>query len=373
MMKIHILGPSPDQFGLQALGDYLKAVLRRVKSGGRIGIAVAYAQESGWSFLQPMLSDILRKKNVAVDCILGIDDQGTSKKVVQSAVELLGVPHVFLLHNPADATFHVKFFLIQPTLHEGVVIIGSSNITAGGLLLNFELNIALEFDLSQKVDCKYFNQFQNLFEQMRTIPSSLPASQDLLRRLSQAKAFTGDIISKASRSFGNIRQEIQPLFPRTAQKGRRRRAQFVIVPKRVRSFVMTLAYNDVSGKRGEPYILIPLVARNQLPHFWGWPKLFTQGRKYMERRFQVKVHIPGHTYTEPKRRLYYMPERSEFRLTCETIYRQIGSSYIGSIAKIRWKKPDLCEITVVSPDGPNYGNLIKKCQPLFQGKKWGYV
>jgi len=372
-MKIHILGPAPDRFGLQTVGDYLKTVLRRVKSGGTVKIAVAYAQESGWLSLQPILSSILKKKNIVVECIWGIDDQGTSEKAVQSAVRLLGVPHVFLFHNPADATFHVKFFLVQLNPHEGVIIIGSSNITESGLLLNFELNIALELDLSQKMDCNYFSRFNDLFEQMRTAPSSLPASQNLLRELSQAKAFTGTIVSEWSRSFGNIRQGIQNLFPRTAQRGRRRRARFVTTPRRPRSFVMTLAYNDVSGKRGEPYILIPLGARDQFTHFWGWPKLFKQGRKYMERRFQVKVHLPRHTHTELKRRLYYVPERSEFRLTCETIYRQLGSSHIGSITKIRWKRASLCEIAVISPGGPNYANLIKKCQPLFQGKRWGYV
>ena len=339
-MKIQILGPAPDRFGLQAIGDYIRFVLRRVKSGGIVKIAVAYAQDTGWSFLQPVLSKILKQKNTIVECILGIDDQGTSQRAVESAIQLLGIPHVFLFHNPAGATFHLKFFLVQPNHNEGVVIVGSSNLTESGLLSNFELNIAFEFDLSEKMDHHYFNQFQNLFEQVKKAPSSLPASRDLIQQLSQSQAFTGSVISQSTRSLENIRRGILHLFPKTPQKKRHRRTKLISPPQRVkqeRSFIMTLAYNDVSGKRSEPYILIPLVARDYLPHFWGWPGLFTQGRKYRERRINIEGYISGRRCPEFNRRLYYVPERSEFRLVCKSIY-QLGSSYTGSILRIRWKK-----------------------------------
>jgi len=373
-MKIQILGPAPDQFSLQAIGDYLRSVLRHVKSGGIVKIVVAYAQDTGWSFLQPMLSKILKKRNTIVECILGIDDQGTSQRVVESAVQLLGVPHVFLFHNPADATFHLKFYLIQPNPNKGVVIVGSSNMTESGLLTNFELNIAFELDLSEKTDRHHFNQFHNLFERIKNAPSSLPASRNLIQQLCQSQAFTGSVVSQSTQSLENIRQGIQHLFPKTSQKKRYRRTKLISPPQRVKreySFIMTLAYNDVSGRRSEPYILIPLVARKQLPHFWGWPDLFIQGRKYRERRFNIEGYISGHRYTEFSRRIYYVPERSEFRLVCKSIY-QLGSSYVGSILRIRWKKENLCQFIIVSPEDPKYVKLIKKCQPLFQGKKWGY-
>lgn len=373
-MKIQILGPGPDRFGLQAIGDYLRSVLRRVKSGGTVKITVAYAQDAGWSFLQPMLSKILKERNTIVECILGIDDQGTSQRVVESAVQLLGVPHVFLFHNPADATFHLKFFLIQPNHNEGIVIVGSSNLTESGLLSNFELNIAFEFDLSKKAGHHYFNQFQNLFEQIKNAPSSLSASRNLIQQLCQSQAFTGSIVSQSTRSLENIRQGIQHLFPKTSQKKRPRRTKLILSPqraKRERSFIMTLAYNDVSGRRSEPYILIPLVARDYLPHFWGWPESFIQGRKYRERRFNIEGYISGRRCPEFNRRLYYVPERSEFRLVCRSVY-QLGSSHAGSILRLQWKRENLCQFTIVSPEDPTYVRLIKKCQSLFQGKKWGY-
>lgn len=205
-MEINILGPAPDQIGLQPLGDYLETILKRIKSEGFVKIAIAYAQESGWIVLEPMLRKILRTKNIVVDCIFGIDDQGTSEKVIRSAVRLLGIPHVFLFHNPADETFHMKFFLIKPNLNEGVIIIGSSNMTESGLLANFELNIVIELDLSKAADCDYLSKFENLFEQIRTLPSSLPASDNLLRKLREIKAFSDSIQYKVNRTILKIRR-----------------------------------------------------------------------------------------------------------------------------------------------------------------------
>jgi len=372
-MRISILGPAPDQIGLQPLGDYFEGILNRFKPRGFVKIAIAYAQASGWVVLERMLRKILQKKNVVVDCIFGIDDQGTSEKVVKSAVKLLGIPHVFLFHNPVDETFHLKFFLIKPNLNEGIVIIGSSNMTEGGLLANFELNIVIELDLSQTVDCDYFSNFENLFEQIRTLPSSLPATDDLVRKLSKIKAFSGTIQYRGKRSILKIRKTIRSIFPHTIQKRLRKPTRPTKVIKQARSFLMTLAYNDVSGKRIEPYILIPLVARDRFQNFWGWPNLFIQGTKYMERRFQVKVRVLGTTHKELNRRLYFVPERSEFRLTSETIYRQLGNSYIGSIVRINWEKSGDCQISIITPKDPSYASFIKKCQPLYQGKRWGYI
>lgn len=143
--------------------------------------------------------------------------------------------------------------------------------------------------------------------------------------------------------------------------------------KQARSFLMTLAYNDVSGKRVEPYFLIPLVARDRFQNFWGWPNLFVQGTKYMERRFHVKVQILGIIHKELNRRLYFVPERSEFRLTCDTVYRQLGQSFIGSIARINWEKSGDCRILIIIPKDPKYPSLIKKCSALYQGKMWCYI
>ncbi len=52
------------------------------------------------------------------------------------------------------------------------------------------------------------------------------------------------------------------------------------------TFVMTVGDNDVSGERGEAYMLIPMEARDENPDFWEWTAGFSH-KHYLERTITV--------------------------------------------------------------------------------------
>jgi hypothetical protein len=136
---------------------------------------------------------------------------------------------------------------------------------------------------------------------------------------------------------------------------------------------MLLSYNDVSGKRFEPYFLIPVRARDEKPQFWGWPNEFVPSRKshMLEKRIETTIHIGGSTVVE-KKRIYWVEERDEFRFVSPIIYR-LGTSSIGSIVHIERTETGY-EINVVTPSDVQFPNLVKYAVNLSSNqKKWGYI
>ena len=90
-----------------------------------------------------------------------------------------------------------------------------------------------------------------------------------------------------------------------------------------KNFVMTLANNDVSGKRGEAYVLVPLAARKKNPGYWGWPARFEKADVYVERR--VTVNEGGN---RAERRIYYQDTKNEFRLGTDLYFSGASSDAI---------------------------------------------
>ena len=376
-MKVVLLGPAPDILGLESIWHYFARVLKSVKANGFIKIMVAYGQVSGWSIIQPLLQQITQKSNRFVEIIVGIDNFGTTPVFIKQAIDTLGAPHVFIYHNPADATFHPKFYLIKCNHKEAVLVLGSSNLTSHGLQNNFEINLAVKLDLQNDEDKEFFQHCDSLFEAIKRAPSTMTAAS-VLDKLTTAfcESLQRQWEEQQSHALQNVQDSLRTLFKSTPHrqqhhyKRRPLKPQLPVSPKAPRHFIMTLAKNDVSGRRGEPYILIPIVARNESPEFWGWQKQFQIGRKYLERRFTLQVTIQGQTQEE-KSRLYYVPERSEFRLRSDRIYR-LGEAYAGCLIKLSWKE-NVCRIKLIEPDDLSYSRLIKKCVLLKQGKLWGYI
>lgn len=373
-MQVVILGPAPGASRLVPFGRYLKTRLNKVKpKGSRLRFAVAYAQESYDSILGKALRNFV-KKGGDVEAVIGVDSRGTSAKALKKLLKICDPSAVFVYHNPANATFHPKFYILSDE-KSAFIIVGSSNLTVGGIANNFEVNIAIELDLKLRKDVSVLNSFDELFEDMKSSPSSRLLDTNLLKKLRGTGALRGRASKLPESTISSVsRSRLREFFGSTPHKGVRVRPRRKI--RKHPRFVMSLMKNDVSGRRGEPYFLVPIRARNKNPSFWGWNKMFSPSRRgrFPERRFKAKVNI-ANKQTLEKCRLYFFEGRDEFRFRCESIYR-LGRSYAGSFVVIKWRRKrnkTIAVIDLVPKDDQRYERLAKlPLQVHAMGKKWTY-
>lgn len=109
---------------------------------------VAWAKRSGLSRLQGELT-AFRAGGGTSRLAVGIDEGGATRQGLELALQLFD--QVFVFHDIAGRTFHPKFYLFENN-ETATVMLGSSNMTAGGLYFNYEANFVLELDLAEVSD-----------------------------------------------------------------------------------------------------------------------------------------------------------------------------------------------------------------------------
>jgi len=126
--------------------DALNSVLPHAQ---RAQMAVAFVKSSGMELLEPLLNACLAEGG-NIEFIVGLDFHTTDAESLQMMYELTTMhPSKFRFYcysDPTDAaaTYHPKLYLFER--NESVTgIIGSSNLTRGGLSENIEINAVLEF------------------------------------------------------------------------------------------------------------------------------------------------------------------------------------------------------------------------------------
>jgi HKD family nuclease len=134
-----------------------------------VRILSAYVKRSGVSLLYQPLKDF-RQRGGSVRAAVGIDSGNTSKEGLALLLECADEVYVFHDKNPAR-TFHPKMYLLEKGGLRAVGYVGSSNLTHGGLLSNFELNVRLEFDLTVDQSRRQFDELTETFRWYSTRPS----------------------------------------------------------------------------------------------------------------------------------------------------------------------------------------------------------
>jgi len=108
-------------------------------------IAVAWARENAVASMTPVLSQFLQAGG-RFKITVGIELLGTSREALESllALERYGFAETFIYHNEApEETFHPKIYLLSGR-GRARLIVGSSNLTGGGLATNVEAALELE-------------------------------------------------------------------------------------------------------------------------------------------------------------------------------------------------------------------------------------
>jgi hypothetical protein len=108
----------------------------------RLLVTTAWVRSTGLQSLLPSLQS-LRARGGRSELIVGVDLKGTSRQGLVLAGRHFDSIHV--VHDPAGRTFHPKAYLALGR-DRGYALIGSNNLTAGGLGYNYETALACTFD-----------------------------------------------------------------------------------------------------------------------------------------------------------------------------------------------------------------------------------
>lgn len=143
-------------------------------------IAVAFMKYSGLRVIENSLQKCL-DKNGNVEIIAGLDFKTTDPNAIKFLLTLKkSNPNLSFFcfgdkeENKTDIVFHPKIYLFNKK-KETTSIIGSTNLTGGGLLSNFEVNTIITEDKPL-----YFSQLEAIYNSVKFTPSIFEPDEEYL-------------------------------------------------------------------------------------------------------------------------------------------------------------------------------------------------
>ncbi|MDR0586829.1 MAG: phospholipase D family protein [Treponema sp.] len=190
------------------LSDVLKSELTE---STKVQIAVAFLRRTGIDEIYKSLDYALRRNNAQIEIIVGLDFRTTDSNALFALKEIENKQKNFKFYcfgdkrdNYNDLVFHPKMYLFETSLSRNTKytsIIGSSNLTGGGLTSNFEVNSIFREDTP-----KYYSQLEAIYNEIKYTDSVFNPSKDYILRY-------GDIKKEIEKAEGiadkSIRTELQ--------------------------------------------------------------------------------------------------------------------------------------------------------------------
>lgn len=408
-------------FSDKSIGDIIQEAFR----GGHgtfdsFQAAVAFAKRSGVQHIEDDLKAFIEKGNTA-RIVVGVDLGGTSSEGLEALIDALGESgELFVSHDENTfTTFHPKIYFFEGP-KKSILIVGSGNLTQGGLYSNDEGFAILELDTFDPDDRAVIDQYKENFEKwcneefdtvrrvnrdfIESLKDAGYVSSETMAPLESDDAAEGkvsnvDYLDKEyenesvgeetngkARLFGSMKGRRRPPGKKVgmvALGGRPKVAPALLfggIPKSNTGFVMTLMQTDVGtgqttpgASRRSPEIFIPLTARNADPEFWGWDSEFTEDatRPGKYDRMGVKMRLGGKVVNV---NMMTWPVKHDFRLRSEAL-RSAGA--IGDLIKIeKIEGPTTFDYYVeIIPQGAlDYDVYLNVCvhRTPNSEKRWGY-
>lgn len=382
--------------GTARLGDFLVGHLSD-RRWNEFRAAIAFVKYSGVRHIEAGLRSFSRFGDIRM--AVGVDCQGSSFEGLSA---LLGATRergaIWVFHNENSSTFHPKVYLFKNRSRADVVV-GSGNLTSGGLFTNYEASLALSLDLADERDRSLLESVEQVLD-LWINPASGTARaldeallQELLRSRyvvleAQQPSEADPDAATASQTrrtrpdglFARVGVQAPPAVPRTATS----RAQAPTLPatarRLVQGFVMTLQQTDAGygqtsrgTTRRSPEVFIPLAARDYSPEFWGWQELFAEdgARRGKWDRRGVRVRI-GTQVAEVN--MMTWPVKHDFRLRSEAL-RSAGSA--GDILRLEKAEGAIdydYYAEIVPQASSEYTYYLGLCTEAVRNsdKRWGY-
>lgn len=141
------------------LGDYLLKIIS--KEYYEFIITSAFVNNNAILRLKETIEQF-REQGGKVKAFVGIDLDGTSYEALSSLLEI--TDDLYIIHSEDHSTtFHSKFYILKNDA-KAIIIIGSNNLTGGGLWTNIETYSIDELDLRSPSDSEKFQTILTIFE-----------------------------------------------------------------------------------------------------------------------------------------------------------------------------------------------------------------
>jgi HKD family nuclease len=401
-------------FSEKTLGEFLKEVFDdRHGQFESFQAAVAYAKKSGVQHLEDKIRAFINSGKKA-RIIVGIDQQGTSVEGLESLLSALNDHgELFINHDENSfVTFHPKIYYFEGK-HKALLVIGSGNLTQGGLYSNDEGFSIIQLNPSSEADRDIIEEVHQIFD--KWCDDGFGTVRPVDRTFVDALKESGYIISEyaviggpeaepgeADENDGDSSRESTgrtPLFgrgagrrrpPRSRETYRKRRQRppfydgplFESEPRTEPShgFVMTLMKTDVGvgqttrgTSRRSPEIFIPLAARDANPDFWGWDEKFTEdGSKpgKFDRR-DVRFRLAGDIISV---NMMTWPDKHDFRIRSETLRSAGEINDLIRIEKTEQSGHFDYYVEIIPPGTSDYDYYNDFCVNAVRNstRRWGY-
>lgn len=143
------------------LRDFLEAVAAD-STLDTMRIVVAWTKRSG---LARVANDIkaIRDRGGRILAVVGVSEGGATQQGLQGLIDAVDEAGVF---HDAGRTFHPKVYLATGVSH-ALLLVGSHNLTAGGVAWNYEAGLWCELDLSLAADKQVVDDVIAYFNRLR--------------------------------------------------------------------------------------------------------------------------------------------------------------------------------------------------------------
>lgn len=133
-----------------------------------LNIAVAFAKNSGVLRIKDAL-ERFRKRKGKVNAYIGVDLGGTSYEALIAL--LLHTDSLNVVHSEKNQTFHAKIYQFVGN-DKGLVVVGSHNLTGGGLWTNFESSAFIPVGGSSDEEMKLKRGLDGYFKKLTSLKDS---------------------------------------------------------------------------------------------------------------------------------------------------------------------------------------------------------
>ncbi|EGR4132340.1 hypothetical protein V5H22_09150 [Vibrio cholerae] len=176
-----------------------------------LNIVVAFAKNSGVLRVKDSF-DSFRERGGKINVYVGVDLGVTSYEALNAL--LLCTDSLNVVHSEKSQTFHPKVYQFLGE-KMGMIVIGSHNLTGGGLWTNFESSAHITLDKSNSDDIEVLNNQEEYFDKLTSLNNSfMPiVSKDDIDRLLK-NGYVSKEVSQQLQSAKRLKRkgEVERLF-----------------------------------------------------------------------------------------------------------------------------------------------------------------
>ena len=384
--------------------------------------AIAFVRRSGTQYVRDSLEEFSNRAEVKLS--VGIDLNGTSREGLLELLNAVPNGQIWIYRNSGPNTFHPKVYLFKNN-ERADVIVGSGNLTRGGLFTNYEASLATSLDVAGTEDADFLQSVEDVLDSWSQQQDGVCylLTPELLEQLGEAGLVRSEAELPTPQTpppapvttpdapptmpnaglFVTVAVPPPPTIPTRQQPELEEEPEVIeimptipalgIVPVQVggvSAFVMTLQNTDVGvgqtttgTSRRSPEVFIPLAALDQNPTFWTFPDQFNPDTEWDANHPDYRrdglgkldrMGVPMRIGVVESINMFFNPRKKDFRLRSEAIR---SSGNIGDIILIQTADPaNGFEYDVqVAPQGsPLFQQLQPHCTSAVPNsqKRFGY-